>query len=187
MGNERLDPAAPTVRSTLLLILFTIYRIILKMKFLIRINIILVLTYTLISCGVMPASGSLFSAELPIPTDKAVIYFYSPPAVAGGAGCPKFKTQNGQLFSLPNGSYSRIELPPGSHTVSTETSWCYVMPLRISFEASAGSRIFFAIRRSHSYFPSAMKSSSPDSSWTGFVAVSEEVALKEINVLGRTN
>lgn len=68
------------------------------------------------------ATGPAFQALEPVPTGRAQLYVYRPAAFASSVVVHKV-TIDGQAsaLNLPNGSWLRVVLHPGPHTVSVAT------------------------------------------------------------------
>jgi hypothetical protein len=93
------------------------------------------------------ASGPAFKAVEPAPADSAQLYIYRPMVLANSANVHKVTIDGkAETLSLPNASFQRVLLAPGSHTIAIRdffnTMHCAPSPLTI--ELRAGQTAFVA-------------------------------------------
>ena len=68
------------------------------------------------------ATGPAFQALEPVPTDRAQLYVYRPLAFASSVVIHKVRIDGqASALNLANGSWLRVVLSPGPHTVSVAT------------------------------------------------------------------
>jgi hypothetical protein len=157
------------------------------MKILYRLLTLIAVIVSVASCGTVPVNSPRFSEERPVPTDLATLYLYSLPSHVGGASCPRFQITKNVSVQLPNGSFARVDVLPGTQTIEAQTSWCFAVPVESKLTVQKGERVFVRLTRREGYWPGAVRTPGPDNWWLGFEIVPTNVALEEIRELGRTN
>lgn len=84
----------------------------------------LVAAATLSGC----ATGPAFQSPEPAPADRAQLYIYRPMVMAGGGTVHKVTIDGkAETLSLPNASWQRVLLDPGTYTVSIR-DYFHIMP-----------------------------------------------------------
>lgn len=90
------------------------------------------------------ASGPLFSEAVDPPAGKAQVYLFRPMVMAGGGMSHKVMIDGKSYSTLPNGSWMRVTLEPGSHALQIEDYLglmrCGPFPMR--FDLEAGKTVF---------------------------------------------
>lgn len=86
------------------------------------------------------ATGPVFQGPEAAPKDAAQLYVYRPVRMAGGGTSNKISVDSrSDTLSLPNGSWQRVLLAPGTHTVSVRdyfnTMYCGPFPLTLQLLA----------------------------------------------------
>ena len=141
----------------------------------------------LVGCGVVPVGGSRYAAERSALPGQGTLFLYSPTTFHGNATCPRFKLSGSSAVPLPNGSYSRFDLSPGSYRMESETSWCFAVAMSGTVRVADGQKVFVKFDRKSGYWPGATRAPGPVNTWFGFELVPEGIAERELVDLGRTN
>lgn len=77
--------------------------------------VVIAITVALVGC----ATGPAFKSPEVAPADRAQLYVYRPLVLAGGGVAHKITIDGKtETLSLPNASWQRVLLAPGTHTVS---------------------------------------------------------------------
>jgi len=152
-----------------------------------RLSVLAVIGLALVGCGLLPANGPKYAKELPPLLGKGVVFLYSPTSHVGGASCPRFITSSGTTVTLPNGSFVRFDLLPGTYQINADTSWCFAVPVSGAVRVNEGERVFVRLTRKAGYWPGATRSPGPDNWWLGFELIPAATAEEQIADLGRTN
>lgn len=145
------------------------------------------LVFVLAGCGVLPVNGPRLSQEQPAPPDKATVFLYNPSSHVGGLACPRFAVGNRASAPLPNGSYARFDLAPGTYRIKPQTSWCFAVPVSGAVIVGAGETVFIKLDRAHAYTPGYTRTPGTQGGWLGLEEVPAVVGRREMADLGRTN
>ncbi len=86
----------------------------------------------------------------------------------------------GAFKSLPYGGSVRFDVAPGTHVISTSTSWCFIHPLELKVEAKPGQVTFVRFTYSDYFKPGFFKGNLRDSPWVGLEEVSREQAIRDV-------
>lgn len=86
------------------------------------------------------ATGPAFQAPERVPADQAQLYVYRPAKLYGGGNSHRITIDGqGESLSLPNASWQRVLLAPGTHTVLVRDVFgmmtCGPAPLQITLTA----------------------------------------------------
>lgn len=98
----------------------------------------------------------------------------------GALGCPKFAVNSGEYKSPSYGGSTRFSVRPGTYKLTTQTSWCFIHPMELSFTARPGEIVFVRLSYAFSPKPGFFHGGLRDSPWSGLEEISREAALREL-------
>jgi len=124
--------------------------------------------------------------ERPALVGRGAVLLYSEASFVGAAACPRFGPQGAPSAPVPNGSFARFDLPPGTYRFVADTSWCYAVPASGFVRVVEGKTTFAKVVRGGPR-PGAVRTPGPDPTWISIDEVPESVAAQEITDLGRSN
>lgn len=141
------------------------------------ISIVLSLAFALIGCATVETG----QFEDPPPGMSAVVVIRPKSWEGYGAfGCPKFAVNSEEYKSPSYGGSARFNVRPGTYKLTTQTSWCFIHPMELTFTAKPGEIVFVRLSYTFSPKPGFFHGGLQDSPWSGLEEISREAALREL-------
>lgn len=137
-------------------------------------------------CATGPTTGPKFLTLAPKSSDKGTVYFYRLPQFYGSGTSVKFNLSSLGPFDLPNGAYFHVQLEPSNYELTGIKHWSFAKfdKYKFEFEVHPNAYQFIRFTIVDHYEPGFIKWAGNfpvPTRWVGFMQVSKEIALSELN------